>query len=356
MAKRIEKTENCLNCGTQQGDANFCPNCGQLNNARKPNVLELIREAFENLFAFDSRFYKTIGPLLFRPGRLTLNYVAGKRSSYVLPIRLFIISIFILLAVISCNTTIDKSKWYEVERPEMESEGSSLLASFVTLNVDTSGIAPEKLDSLVENEWIIKDTTHTGYRVNPNKGYSNTANWYFGDTRMSEFYKHSYNHRLQPVDDALAELEYEQSFTNHLLYSTALKLSLMKGDEFIDYINSNVLIILLLFIPIIALLMKGLYFYKKIYYVDHFVFATHVQTALSLYMSLLIILFWILQTEILYLIYLVGIMVYIYLAIKRFYKQNWFITFVKFSVLNFTLFIVTIIFILLVATVSVILY
>ncbi|TNE28340.1 MAG: DUF3667 domain-containing protein [Bacteroidetes bacterium] len=356
MAKRIKKTETCLNCGTHQGDANYCPNCGQFNNSKKPNVLELIREALENLFAFDSRFYKTLGPLLFRPGRLTINYVEGKKSRYVLPIRLFIISIFLLLAVISCNNSIDKERWYEVDRPQLENEGASLLSSVVHLNVDTSGISPAKLDSLIENDWIILDTASSRFLVNPNKGYSNTVNWYFGDSRFSEFYQYSYNHKLQPVDDALEELNFEPTFTNHLLYSTALKISLMKGDDFMNYISSNVLIILLLFIPIIALVMKGLYIYKGIYYVDHFVFATHIQTALSLYMSLLIMSYWILQSEVLYLVYYLGIMTYIFLAIKRFYRQNWFITFIKFSILNIVLFIVTIIFILLVATVSVILY
>lgn len=354
MAKKIEKSDYCLDCGTHQGDSNYCPNCGQLNNARKPNVFELIREAVENLFAFDSRFYKTIGPLLFLPGKLSTRFVSGKRTRYVLPIRMFILSTFLLLAVISCNQNISKNNWYDVDYVE-ESNGN-ILTSFVTLTVDTTGIAPSKLDSLIENKWIYLDSSTDQYVVNPDNGYSNSMMWFLRGTKVAEFYQHAFHNKQQSVDSALVELNQEPSFWNHLLYSTTLKMSLVKGNDFINYINGNVLIILLLFIPTVALLMKGLYFNKRIYYVDHFVFATHVQTALFLYMTLLIVSYWFIQSDVLYFVYAFGVLTYIYLAIKRFYKQSWFMSAVKFIVLNLSLTVVFALFIVAVTMVSAILY
>ena len=42
-------------------------------------VRELLRDAFGDLFELDSRLWQTLIPLLIRPGRLTSDYLQGKR-------------------------------------------------------------------------------------------------------------------------------------------------------------------------------------------------------------------------------------------------------------------------------------
>jgi len=51
----------------------------------------LIGDSFLDYFHFDSKFFRTILPLLFKPGWLTLEYMKGRRKSYVEPFKLFLV-------------------------------------------------------------------------------------------------------------------------------------------------------------------------------------------------------------------------------------------------------------------------
>ena len=50
---------------------------------------------------FDSRTWRTLPLLVFRPGQLTREWVMGKRSRYVSPLALFLFTIFIMFMAIS---------------------------------------------------------------------------------------------------------------------------------------------------------------------------------------------------------------------------------------------------------------
>lgn len=57
-------------------------------------------------------------------------------------------------------------------------------------------------------------------------------------------------------------------------------MSMMNPDGFVAYLQSNFAIMLLLFLPILALVIKLLYIrHSNIYYVDHFIFTLHNKTA-----------------------------------------------------------------------------
>lgn len=81
----------CQNCGTMV-NGRFCPNCGQLAASFHRPIVDLIGETISDTFTFDGRLARTLPVLLFRPGRLTRNYTAGKRARYVPPFRLFLIA------------------------------------------------------------------------------------------------------------------------------------------------------------------------------------------------------------------------------------------------------------------------
>ena len=49
-----------------------------------------MREATGRYVAFDGRLWKTLSALLFRPGFLTREYLAGRRRRYIRPARLFL--------------------------------------------------------------------------------------------------------------------------------------------------------------------------------------------------------------------------------------------------------------------------
>ncbi len=65
-----------------------------------PTVRELMRDAAGHLVAFDSRLWRTLYYLMFRPGMLTVEYLRGRRKRYVRPARLFFVMAILLFAVI----------------------------------------------------------------------------------------------------------------------------------------------------------------------------------------------------------------------------------------------------------------
>ena len=83
--------DTCLNCGEKLlGD--FCWRCGQETTDFHRPLRSLASDFFDNVLSLDSKLLRTIGPLLFRPGRLTREYLAGRRAPYVRPLKLYLLA------------------------------------------------------------------------------------------------------------------------------------------------------------------------------------------------------------------------------------------------------------------------
>ena len=96
-------TKTCPNCG-ENLTGNFCANCGQKAKNLNVRFKELISEVVGDIFTFDSRFFRTLIPLITKPGFLTVEYNLGRRSRYVTPFKLYIFISFILFFMLN---TID---------------------------------------------------------------------------------------------------------------------------------------------------------------------------------------------------------------------------------------------------------
>ena len=94
----------CPDCGMESSGA-YCSNCGEEMEPALPPVAHYVRELLSEFLAFDSRVARTIPSLLFRPGFLTLEYIAGRRKRYLLPSRLYILIAFGAFFAISYYTT-----------------------------------------------------------------------------------------------------------------------------------------------------------------------------------------------------------------------------------------------------------
>jgi hypothetical protein len=102
----------CRNCGAIAA-ATYCPNCGQETSLELPTVRSMSREAAGRYVALDGRMWRTLFPLLFRPGFLTREYLAGRRRRYIRPARLFLvlsIAIFALLRVTGEPVVLSKEE------------------------------------------------------------------------------------------------------------------------------------------------------------------------------------------------------------------------------------------------------
>jgi Protein of unknown function (DUF3667) len=92
----------CANCGQPFAEPlpNFCPQCGQESRVRAPRLMEFVQQFGGAYFSTEGALWRTLKLLLFKPGELTVQYLAGRRKHYVLPLRLYLtISLLAILAL-----------------------------------------------------------------------------------------------------------------------------------------------------------------------------------------------------------------------------------------------------------------
>jgi len=80
----------CLNCGEALSGA-FCAACGQRSVPADPTVTELAGDAWHELSGYDGRIASTFRGLL-HPGKLTVEYLQGRRATYLPPVRLYLVA------------------------------------------------------------------------------------------------------------------------------------------------------------------------------------------------------------------------------------------------------------------------
>lgn len=96
--------ESCDNCGAPLTGA-YCSTCGQRVLHHGLALGEFLGDAAEVITHADSRFWRTFGPLLVRPGFLTQQYSKGRRASYLPPFRLYLVLSVVFFLVIPLTTT-----------------------------------------------------------------------------------------------------------------------------------------------------------------------------------------------------------------------------------------------------------
>jgi hypothetical protein len=95
-------TENCLNCG-EVLTGQHCSHCGQHAKVRVLSLWGLIKDVIGDLLDADSRVWRTLVPLAFRPGLLTQEFLRGRRARYTPPFRMYLVLslVFFVLASLS---------------------------------------------------------------------------------------------------------------------------------------------------------------------------------------------------------------------------------------------------------------
>lgn len=92
----------CRNCGATTS-GNYCHMCGQETRLHSPSFSEFMHEFIGHYVALEGRLWGTITRLLFRPGLLTNEYLAGRRKRYVEPLRLYLSLSIIFFAVLKLS-------------------------------------------------------------------------------------------------------------------------------------------------------------------------------------------------------------------------------------------------------------
>jgi hypothetical protein len=96
--------QDCPNCGhalpALTPPAHYCAHCGQEATLHPPSVREFLHEFIGHYVALEGALWKTLALLVLRPGRLTSEYLAGRRRRYVLPLRLYLTASFLFFVAV----------------------------------------------------------------------------------------------------------------------------------------------------------------------------------------------------------------------------------------------------------------
>jgi hypothetical protein len=105
-SERLRSTA-CLNCGVALTGP-FCSACGQRDVPPYPTVRELVVDAFWELSGWDGRFAVTVRTLLRRPGKLTREFLEGRRARYISPLRLYLMASIVFFVVAAATPDRDR--------------------------------------------------------------------------------------------------------------------------------------------------------------------------------------------------------------------------------------------------------
>lgn len=214
MTSHAPAVSTCLNCGAATS-ANYCASCGQETRLHVASVAEFFHEFIGHYIALEGKLWQTLWLLLTRPGRLTADYIAGRRARYVAPLRVYLslsLLFFALLKFGPVNLVVHPDD-------PVGKSGTSLSVK----NADKGEGKPEA------NEEV-----HVS-------------------TKLGEF-----NPRWETRAHELAALPKDQA------------VALFKG-KFFSYVPYLVFLIM----PLFALYLKALYFRSKRSYGEHMLFALH---------------------------------------------------------------------------------
>jgi len=87
----------CRNCGAV-APGRYCTDCGQSTEEHMPSLWEFVHELVSHYVAAEGKLWRTLALLVVQPGRLTTEYLDGRRQRYIIPFRLYLTASFLFFA------------------------------------------------------------------------------------------------------------------------------------------------------------------------------------------------------------------------------------------------------------------
>ncbi|MBT9493268.1 MAG: DUF3667 domain-containing protein [Paucibacter sp.] len=263
----------CPNCGTAFTAplAKFCGECGQETRLRAPTLLEFLQQFGGAYISTEGALWRTLWRLLLLPGQLTLEYLAGRRRRYVLPLRLYLtISVLALLSLrVVTNGKI------EANVPAFDKTSSSKaiqLDNGDTQNIQIGGLG--------------------GFKAGLKDGV------FFCDKLPASMCKRL--ERRLTLDQAAMAKEMVQL-----------------SERALNNIGTTMFVLL----PCFALWLKLIFWDKRLRYTEHLTFALHLHAFWFAMVMLLLI-----QSEALSTVAGIAALIYPLIALQRVYRCRWWST------------------------------
>jgi hypothetical protein len=347
FAKHIEipsaaAVRSCSNCQALL-TGQYCAVCGQRDRNRMISLWELIVDFVGEFVNLDSRFWRTIFPLLFRPGRLTSEYLRGRRVHFTPPLRLYVISCFVFFLFATYGGIGESPIHVDDEEQEAAAKQTdeSEKAGKTSGEAEAAARASDKSEAQAKaSDEARSDATSTTGAAEPaaeSEGISPTApastdasdaasppGGDAADTDAARKGPHAKAATLgaptgipteeeieRMVNEATQHAESNKGFqvgserctiddfqtgnafidgpVRDRLKTACDHIAADNGKTFLRELVNNIPKMLFFFLPVIALAMKVLYFGSHRYYVEHLLFFVHVHSFIFVVLSVTLI-------------------------------------------------------------------
>lgn len=340
----------CPNCETPL-NGQYCWQCGQRSRVRLITLGELLRDALGDLFELDSRLWRSVFPLLFRPGKLTHDYLEGRRARYMPPFRMYlVISILFFLiwnmttggfnvnldeddlagidvATDALNERLarleqrqaddpDPERQQQIEilretldrltEPQLDENGEPEFRMSGGINIDFSSDDEASDDEGLDNETLdaisgaSPEVEAVESESNATAESATTTETMATETAISESAtaanEEAASNRRTRRNWQCDEIEFEDAvpILSKLLGREALveaceKMERDSGASFLKALFDNLPAMMFLFLPLLALAIKALYLGSGRYYVEHLLFTVHYHAFFFLIVSLTVL-------------------------------------------------------------------
>lgn len=290
-AGKYRKDHNCLNCGYHV-EEHYCSRCGQPNLELKESFWQFVSHSVAHYFHFDNKFFQTLIPLITKPGKVTLDYLAGKRARYINPISMYIfVSIVYFLVVSPPKKDKGESKIEsKKEVVEIQQKQKEVLDSIgkplanVGLNKEFVAVAQQALQQSLDKQTFRKmsfkqqDTVLKGLKLSYQANKSDSLLKIIKKLEPIHINKNDSTYAAYLArQKALPAIEKDNFFER---YIEKRRIGLGEHSEVInEQLEHNRPKQYFLFMPLMALFIMINFRKNHIRYLDHLIFTIHGMTA-----------------------------------------------------------------------------
>jgi hypothetical protein len=331
------KTVKCKNCEQDfQEDYEFCPYCGQ--KAKDDLTMGILfYNTISNYFSFDARFFRSFLPLMFRPGYLAKKFVQGKRLLYLHPAQFYLFVSVVFFFLFSFQTRLYNQKVDKALKKGFESDQVLALDSIPVKTIDSMTIA--NITKPLKDKKII-----TGLNENEMKKLDSILKT---NTKSKDIPKMTLDYDKKKVDSLIAAgapieeqlkamgMKEDSSFFMRRVYRQMLKFQKNSGGGITQAFFDSIPIALFILLPIFAFILK-LFFWRRGSFAHHLVFSFYLFSFLFIVLGLILLgnYTWDIPDWVDWLIAM-STFFYLLIAIKKFYEQGYFISFIKTGMVTF---------------------